>query len=516
METLNNILIMGQGNTIDAAEIFRAKYESKQNFIKAQNDVYSLFDKNILSHEVIQENCAKMDDCMEATMDAMDNLSDWYSNLKDYQKVNEVVVEMEEIEQEYAAIYEKMWRILKNKRCHSSVGTCAQNIKIDNNIVQTTTEQNKQQKPQSKLPEEFQNTGRFNRYLKTNIFLQRSSENKAHTASGFNLNGITSDSNSVAIEKSSSSTEGKRSISSERSTLRKTSASKSSRMVGKVSESEKKSQSVLRKKYGSKIMLESNKTSAVVAEVELGEVVESMVKFEDAAKIDVERKVTSEDMVEDLIRGQKQRKTRGRDRSRDRGGRLDSRGRVKVRYRGRCIGRSRGRVKVRYRGRCIGRCQVKGRCRRSGRCRVRITDRDRGRRIRSRVPPKSRDRGRRVGRSRGRIKSRDRNKRLRRQGGDRGCCLGVYRYWCQNRRSSPRGYWCQNRRSSPRGTSLRKCRRRISGQQRGQSRIQGRYGSLGKVEHRRRNRYLGAGRSLRRDSCREGPPKRFRSWMIPN
>ena len=107
---------------------------------------------------------------------------------------------MEETEQEYAAIYEKMWRILKDKRRHSSVGTCAQNIKIDNNIVQTTTEQNKQQNPQSKLPEEFQNTGHFDRFHKTNIFLQRSSENKAHTASGFNLKESTSDSNSVAVE----------------------------------------------------------------------------------------------------------------------------------------------------------------------------------------------------------------------------------------------------------------------------------------------------------------------------
>ena len=394
METSNNtrILIMGQESTIDAAEIFRTKYESKQNFIKAQNDVYSLFDKNILSHGEIQEKCAKMDDCMEATMNAMDTLSDWYANLKDYQKVNEVVVEMEKIEQEYAAIYEKMWSILKN-------------VKIDNNIVQPTTEQNKEQKPQSKLPEEFQNTGHFDRYHKTNIFLQRSSENKAHTASGFNLNEITSDSNSVAVRKASSSTEGKRPISSERSTLKKMSTSKRSRMEGK-------------------------------------------------------------------------------DRVRDRGRRLGSR----------------GRIKVRYRGRCIRRCQVKGRCRRPGRCRVRIriTDRDRGRRIRSRVPPKSRERGRRVGRSRGRIKSRDRNKRLRSQGGDRGRCLGVCRYWCQIRRSSPR---CRCR---------RKCRRRISGRQRGQSRIQGRYGSLGKDEDCRRNRYLGAGRSLRRDSCREGSPK-----MIP-
>ena len=88
-----------------------------------------------VGHRIVQEKCAKMDACLEEAIDAMDLLSQWYSNASEHQNASRVIDEMDQLEQEYSATYEIVWKLRKSK-------TVKVNNKFD--INQNSTEQIRQ------------------------------------------------------------------------------------------------------------------------------------------------------------------------------------------------------------------------------------------------------------------------------------------------------------------------------------------------------------------------------------
>ena len=104
-----------RGDSSDATELDRVKCLTTQNFIKSRKNVFILLNEHSVDHRIVQENCAEMDACLKKAMDAMDLLSQWYSNASEHQNASRVIDEMEQLEQEYSATYEIMGRLRKSK-----------------------------------------------------------------------------------------------------------------------------------------------------------------------------------------------------------------------------------------------------------------------------------------------------------------------------------------------------------------------------------------------------------------
>ena len=108
-----------------------------------------LLDKNdVPSHRAVQEAWVKMDDYLEIVMDAMDSLSEWYINAKEYEKGKEVAEEMEEIVQDYSVTNQIALKFQKSRKCSSSVGTCKRNIMNNGKVLEIVSEYD-QEIPQS-------------------------------------------------------------------------------------------------------------------------------------------------------------------------------------------------------------------------------------------------------------------------------------------------------------------------------------------------------------------------------
>ena len=125
----HEIIVGNRGNCIDAKGLIADKYRTKLNFTSASNEVYMLLDKNdVPSHRAVQDACEKMDHYLEIAMDAMDSLSEWYLNAKEYEKGREAAEELEDIVQGYSVTYERALKFQKSRECKSYSGTCKQNI----------------------------------------------------------------------------------------------------------------------------------------------------------------------------------------------------------------------------------------------------------------------------------------------------------------------------------------------------------------------------------------------------
>ena len=77
-----------RGCSSDAEALNRVKCQTRQNFIKSRNNVFILLNEHSVGHMIVQEKCAEMDACLEEAMDAMDLLSQWYSNASEHQNAS--------------------------------------------------------------------------------------------------------------------------------------------------------------------------------------------------------------------------------------------------------------------------------------------------------------------------------------------------------------------------------------------------------------------------------------------
>ena len=69
-------------------------------------------------------------------MDAMDSLSEWYINAKQYEKGREVAEKMEEIVQDFSVTYEIALKFQKPRKCSMSMGTCKRNITTNGKMLE--------------------------------------------------------------------------------------------------------------------------------------------------------------------------------------------------------------------------------------------------------------------------------------------------------------------------------------------------------------------------------------------
>ena len=181
----NEIVKENSVNCIGAKGFIADKYQTKLNFTSASKEVYMLLDKNdVPSHRAVQDAREKMSDYLEIATDAMDSLSEWYLNAKEYEKGREVAEEMEEIVQDYSVTYKRAMKFQKSWKFSSSLGTCKQNI--TNNVkalegpnsVEHVKQQNREISVKSALNQSrvTPNAGIFDHSRQSNIIMQLSSD----------------------------------------------------------------------------------------------------------------------------------------------------------------------------------------------------------------------------------------------------------------------------------------------------------------------------------------------------
>ena len=108
------VSMRNRGYSSDADELNRVKCQTTQSLIQSRNNVFILLNEHSVGHSIFQEKCAIMDACLEEAMDAMDLMSQWYSNASEHQNASRVIDEMEQLEQEYSATYEILWKLRKS------------------------------------------------------------------------------------------------------------------------------------------------------------------------------------------------------------------------------------------------------------------------------------------------------------------------------------------------------------------------------------------------------------------
>ena len=89
------------------ASLKREKARAKSNFTRLKNKVLFLIEQRELpSHQEIQDACSRMDSSMESAMDVMTSLSELYTKYKEKGKNDKVILEMEKLDDEFSTAYE--------------------------------------------------------------------------------------------------------------------------------------------------------------------------------------------------------------------------------------------------------------------------------------------------------------------------------------------------------------------------------------------------------------------------
>ena len=97
------------------------KARAKTNFTRTWNKVLFLIEKQRLpSNREIEDACDRLDSAIDSAMDAMASLSKLYMQNKDMEDRKKVIIEIDTIDEEYAAAFKAARRCIKLRKAKSS------------------------------------------------------------------------------------------------------------------------------------------------------------------------------------------------------------------------------------------------------------------------------------------------------------------------------------------------------------------------------------------------------------
>ena len=103
------------------ASLKREKARAKSNFTRLKNKVLFIIEQRELpSHQEIQDACSRMDSSMESAMDVMTSLSELYTKYKEKGKNDKVILEMEKLDDEFSTAYEAARQYIDAQKERSS------------------------------------------------------------------------------------------------------------------------------------------------------------------------------------------------------------------------------------------------------------------------------------------------------------------------------------------------------------------------------------------------------------